>query len=144
MPASFFRSTAAGGVFVMKVKDLSEKMVISTGRIVPASFWVRALNSFTNAMMLMPCGPSAVPTGGAGVACPAGICNFTNPATFLAMLPHTAGSYRARSRAPELPLALNVGVVADEVIGCRLSVIGEFGLPTRRVGLPQQPTTDHQ
>ena len=52
----------------MKVKDLSEKIVISTGRIVPASFWVRELNSFTNAMMLMPCGPKAVPTGGAGVA----------------------------------------------------------------------------
>src|SRR5712691_9662493 len=28
-------------------------------------------------MMLMPCGPSAVPTGGAGVACPAGIWILT-------------------------------------------------------------------
>src|SRR4051812_26777583 len=28
-------------------------------------------------MMLMPCGPSAVPTGGAGVAWPAGIWIFT-------------------------------------------------------------------
>src|SRR3954469_22717006 len=88
MPASFFSRIAAGGVLVMKVNDLSEKMVISTGRMVPASFWVRALNSFTNAMMLMPCGPNAVPTGGAGVACPAGICNFTNPATFFAIVPH--------------------------------------------------------
>jgi len=34
MPASFFSKTAAGGVLVMKVKDLSEKIVISTGRIV--------------------------------------------------------------------------------------------------------------
>src|SRR3954452_17626048 len=76
---------AAGGVFVMKVKDLSEKIVISTGRIVPASLDVRELNSFTNAMMLMPCGPRAVPTGGAGVAWPAGICNFTNPVTFFAI-----------------------------------------------------------
>src|SRR6266516_1919345 len=28
-------------------------------------------------MMLTPCGPSAVPTGGAGIACPAGIWSFT-------------------------------------------------------------------
>src|SRR5262252_1348979 len=31
-------------------------------------------------MMLMPCGPSAVPTGGAGVACPAGIWILTTAA----------------------------------------------------------------
>src|SRR5215208_3888434 len=71
----------------MKVNDLSEKIVTSTGRIIPGWFWVRELNSFTNAMMLIPCGPSAVPTGGAGVACPAGICNFTNPVTFFAIQP---------------------------------------------------------
>ena len=61
------------------------KSVTSTGRIIPACCDVRELNSFTNAMMLIPWGPSAVPTGGAGVACPAGICSFTNPVTFLAM-----------------------------------------------------------
>ena len=79
MPASFFSRTAAGGVLVMKVKDLSEKIVISTGRIVS---WpcVRALNSLQKAMMLIPCGPRAVPTGGAGFALPAGICSLTNPA----------------------------------------------------------------
>ena len=68
----------------MKVNDLSEKIVISTGRIVS---WpcVRALNSLQKAMMLMPCGPSAVPTGGAGLALPAGICSFTNPVTFFAI-----------------------------------------------------------
>src|SRR5712671_4740393 len=32
-------------------------------------------------MMLMPCGPSAVPTGGAGVAAPAWIWIFTTAAT---------------------------------------------------------------
>src|SRR3978361_1699361 len=43
-------------------------------------------------MMLTPCGPSAVPTGGAGVALPAGICSLTNPVTFLAIsLPHACG-----------------------------------------------------
>src|SRR5271166_645820 len=36
-------------------------------------------------MMLTPWGPSAVPTGGAGVAFPAGICNFTMAVTFFAI-----------------------------------------------------------
>src|SRR5215469_5509451 len=47
---------------------------------------VLALNALQNSMMLTPCGPSAVPTGGAGVAFPAGICNFTMAFTFLAIL----------------------------------------------------------
>src|SRR5437764_7607397 len=34
-------------------------------------------------MMLTPCWPSAVPTGGAGVACPARIWSFTIASTFL-------------------------------------------------------------
>src|SRR6476646_5216650 len=33
-------------------------------------------------MMLTPCGPSAVPTGGAGVAAPAWSCTLTSAATF--------------------------------------------------------------
>src|SRR2546429_647793 len=36
-------------------------------------------------MMFTPCGPSAVPTGGAGVACPAGTCSFTTAAIGLAI-----------------------------------------------------------
>src|SRR4029077_3991973 len=40
-----------------------------------------------------PCGPSAVPTGGAGVALPAGICNFTSAWIFLA-ISWTLGSRR--------------------------------------------------
>src|SRR6188472_4164733 len=84
MPIAFFTRIAAGGVLRMKVNDSSVKIVISTGRIVS---WpcVRALNSLQKAMMLMPCGPRAVPTGGAGLALPAGICNFTNPVTFFAI-----------------------------------------------------------
>src|SRR5204863_9430171 len=62
-PASFFNGIAAGGVLRMKLKDLSEKIVTSTGRIMPGWLDVRELNSFTNAMMLIPCGPRAVPTG---------------------------------------------------------------------------------
>src|SRR5579863_771630 len=85
-PASFFNNTAAGGVFVMNVNDLSLKMVTSTGKIIPSCDCVLALNSLQNAMMLMPCGPSAVPTGGAGFARPAGICNFTNPTAFFAIV----------------------------------------------------------
>src|SRR6185312_3769908 len=109
-PASFFSRTAAGGVLVMKVKDLSAKIVISTGRIVS---WpcVRALNSLQKAMMLIPWGPRAVPTGGAGFALPAGICSLTNPATFFAirLLVTSAGQI-----APAiLPLVFYVAVVGD-------------------------------
>ena len=46
---------------------------------------VLALNSLQNPMMLMPCGPSAGPTGGAGLALPAGSCSLTIPVTFFAM-----------------------------------------------------------
>src|SRR5205085_7285351 len=81
MFAAFFNKMAAGGLFVIKVNDLSLKTVITTGKISPACFWVAALNSLQNAMILMPRGPRAVPTGGAGFACPAGICNLIS-ATF--------------------------------------------------------------
>src|SRR5579871_1139208 len=49
------------------------------------SLAVFALNCFTKSIMLTPCGPSAVPTGGAGVALPAGNCNFTIAWTFFAI-----------------------------------------------------------
>src|SRR5215203_529465 len=45
---------------------------MTTGIVVPASPCVCALNALTNSMMLMPCWPSAGPTGGAGEACPPG------------------------------------------------------------------------
>src|SRR5579862_565572 len=79
MPTARLIRIGTGGVLVMKVKERSEKIVITTGMISPS--WslaeVLALNALQNSMMLTPCGPSAVPTGGAGVALPAGICNFT-------------------------------------------------------------------
>ena len=71
-----------GGVFRMKVKLRSSKMEISTGMMVPAWASVAALYCFTKSMIWMPCGPSAVPTGGAGVALPAGIWIFTIAASF--------------------------------------------------------------
>src|SRR2546427_12854043 len=46
---------------------------------------VFALNALQKSMMLTPCWPSAGPTGGAGVALPAGMCSFTYPGIFFAM-----------------------------------------------------------
>jgi hypothetical protein len=66
----------------MKVKERSSNTVISTGIIRPACCAVRSLNSLTKAMMFTPAWPSAGPTGGAGVALPAGTCNFTILTTF--------------------------------------------------------------
>src|SRR5215510_9029763 len=43
---------------------------------------VAALYCLTKSMMLTPCGPSAVPTGGAGVAAPAFSWTFTTAAIF--------------------------------------------------------------
>src|ERR1700712_1117125 len=48
----------------------------------PRWFSVAALYALQKSMMLMPCGPSAVPTGGAGVAPPAGIWILTTAASF--------------------------------------------------------------
>src|SRR6478609_316805 len=45
---------------------------------------VRSLYALVNSTMLMPCGPSAVPTGGAGVALPAGSCSVRTIRIFLA------------------------------------------------------------
>src|ERR1700733_6062566 len=62
-------------------------MVTSTGMIMPSgSLAVLALNCLQKSMMFTPCGPSAVPTGGAGVAFIAGNCNFTVACTFFAIL----------------------------------------------------------
>src|ERR1700722_4960353 len=52
-------------------------MVTRTGKIIPSgSFCVLALNCLQKSMMLTPWGPSAVPTGGAGVALPAANCSL--------------------------------------------------------------------
>src|SRR5436853_5568138 len=85
MLAAFFNRIAAGGLLVMNVNDLSLKTVITTGRMSPACFCVAALNSLQNAMMLIPRGSRSVPTGGAGLACPAGICSLIWATISLAM-----------------------------------------------------------
>src|ERR1700733_13132550 len=81
-PAAFLISSGAGGVFVMNVNDRSSKIVISTGMMLPRWASVAALYCFTKSMMLTPCGPSAVPTGGAGVAAPAGSWTLTTALRF--------------------------------------------------------------
>src|SRR5687768_16313495 len=53
--------------------------------MVPASACVCALKALQNSMMFTPCWPSAGPTGGAGLAAAAGICNLIIVRTFLAM-----------------------------------------------------------
>src|ERR1700733_9095243 len=45
--------------------------------MLPRWLSVAALYCLTKSMMFTPCGPSAVPTGGAGVAWPAGSCTLT-------------------------------------------------------------------
>src|SRR5947208_768304 len=52
----------------------------------PAYCWVASLYCRQKSMMLTPCWPSAVPTGGAGVACAARICSLTNARIFLRRL----------------------------------------------------------
>src|SRR5215208_5593828 len=51
----------------------------------PFSCWVWALNALQNSMMLTPCWPSAGPTGGAGFACPPGICSLIIVRIFFAI-----------------------------------------------------------
>src|SRR6266487_3882979 len=58
---------------------------MTTGMIRPFCDAVLALKFLQKSMMLTPCWPSAGPTGGAGVASPAGICSFTYPVIFFAM-----------------------------------------------------------
>src|SRR6476469_5504458 len=53
--------------------------------ISPSSLDVFELKFLQKSMILTPCGPSAVPTGGACVALPAWICNFTTACTFFAI-----------------------------------------------------------
>src|SRR5262245_42659624 len=60
-------------------------MVTTTGRINPSWLPVWALKPLQNSMMLTPCWPSAGPTGGEGLAFPAGIWSLTIAWTFFAM-----------------------------------------------------------
>src|ERR1041385_1076910 len=56
-----------------------------TGVIIPCCACVAALKDLQNSIMLTPRCPKAGPTGGLGLACPAGICSLISPITFFAM-----------------------------------------------------------
>src|SRR5262245_61850364 len=58
---------------------------MTAGTMLPTMLAVRSLYSLTKPMMLMPCAPSAGPTGCAGVALPAGICRLTTALTRFAI-----------------------------------------------------------
>src|SRR5205823_6921346 len=75
----------AGGVFVMNEYDRSAYTVTTAGMIRPSWPAVFALKFLQKSIMFTPCGPSAVPTGGAGVALPAAIWSFTTAVTFFAI-----------------------------------------------------------
>src|SRR5262245_51948008 len=66
---------------------------------------VLALNALQKSMMLTPCCPRAGPTGGAGVALPAGICSLTCPITFFAIksLAFVSASMTADDLSVRLP-----------------------------------------
>src|SRR4029079_8776001 len=87
-PSSLRMRSAAGGLFVTNVYERSSKIVTTAGTTVPVRGAVRSLYSLMNCPMLMPCGPSAVPTGGAAVALPAWIWTLTVALTFFATLLH--------------------------------------------------------
>src|SRR5258708_2810647 len=82
IPSSLRMRSAAGGLFVTNVYERSSKIVTTAGTTVPVSGAVFSLYSLMNWPMLMPCGPSAVPTGGAAVALPAWIWTFTTALIF--------------------------------------------------------------
>src|ERR1700690_1167291 len=50
--------------------------------MLPRWLSVAALYCLTKSMMFTPCGPRAVPTGGAGGAAPAGSCTLTTAESF--------------------------------------------------------------
>jgi hypothetical protein len=85
--AAFFNKIEAGGVFIIKVKLLSENAVITTGIGSPGSeFCVAALKALQKSIILSPLWPSAGPTGGLGFAFPAGICSLMYPSIFFAII----------------------------------------------------------
>src|ERR1700728_454502 len=93
-------------------------MVISAGTMFPRWDSVAALYCLTKSMMLTPCGPSAVPTGGAGVAWPACSCTCTTAAIFFfrgAMFP---GPYLTGVRAKNRS---DLGDLIEEELNWRLT-----------------------
>src|SRR5271167_2320312 len=97
IPAARSNRIDAGGLLVTKVNERSAYTVTITGMTRPAMFWVCALKALQNSMILTPRWPSAGPTGGDGLAAPAGICSLIDPTTFLATL-NSFPVYSSRDR----------------------------------------------
>src|SRR5579864_6224916 len=101
--------------------------------MVPALACVLALNSFTNAMMLMPCGPSAVPTGGAGVAWAAGICSLTKAIAFLAITTPLSNARRTRRAVLPRFVSRRCGGRRERSVASQLQIIQlDAGGPTEQ------------
>src|SRR5436190_21306647 len=86
--------------------------------MVPAWASVAALYCLQKSMMATPWGPSAVPTGGAGVAFPAGIWILTTAATFLLAMTFPfnlprSGHHDGRRTCWYARRALQLGDLAD-------------------------------
>src|SRR3990170_906497 len=89
-------------------------MVSSTGTTCPICAWVASLYALQNSMMLTPCWPSAVPTGGAGVACPARIWSLTTASTFFFAI-SSLHLLRCKRPGPSRPPAIVVLDLGDLV-----------------------------
>src|SRR5436305_12278560 len=112
---------------------------MTTGMIRPDCDAVRALKFFTKSMVFTPAWPNAGPTGGAGVAAPAGIWSFTIPMTFFAMISSRPPLNLLHLREVQLDRRLpaedrdhdlqGVAVEVDLVHGAREVVEGAVGDP---------------
>src|SRR5579884_375589 len=105
-------------------------MVISTGTICPTWLAVRSLYSLTKPMMLTACGPRPVPTGGAGVALPAGSCSLTIALTRFAIHLFQLGQRDAGAHGHAEGVDLDLGQVAldllDHPLGALVAAAGHL------------------
>src|SRR5208282_3038070 len=84
--ALFLINADVGGVLMIKSNDLSLYTVMTTGNGRGSLPLVLSLKDLQNIMMLTPCCPSAGPTGGAGLAWPAGTYNLICATTSFAII----------------------------------------------------------
>ena len=81
-----FSSTHLGYKAGSAVSGLTKVPFPNITDVAPASIdWVLALNALQNSMIFSPFWPRAGPTGGDGLAFPAGICNLIYPTIFFAI-----------------------------------------------------------
>src|SRR6478752_5906712 len=112
---------------------------MSTGMICPRWFSVAALYALQKSMMLMPCGPNAVPTGGAGVAPPAWIWIFTTAASFFFAIVFVAPFTSHRHHRPRRFVDMS-GVAS---CGARVLELGHLAELELDRGLPTEDVHQH-